>query len=1017
MTGETQIPWVRSSEPQRKTSAPSSTKTFDPALQDMKARHVDETHVTLPSMQSARDKLVAAKNLQELMYSEFDKASGISADERGTVGWDEKKCVAMLEEMGYKNPEIVFSGCQFSTFENRLAGVEEHIEMYERASQAVTNVAFRNDLAKAANLEIAMMLVELEPLILWRASQVQHGIWGQDRGEEATQRISDFEQLKDAHTYIAYSMMCTLYGARVGDGDDAPFAIKPSKQLNDAYAQLTNCFSTISAAEYRGDVKKFYDTYRDVSERQLTSLARKKQIAGATSAFDKAYIVANPYVEALIPVVACFALFVPGGQPIGMGYFALEAKRSADEGNYVDAGLTTAMLMLPFLKTVKMTGEALVAARNAGEYVGRYGKHMGKTIRTVGTVGEMAGGAAGLYFTANLAGFAGKVVVDGTKYGFTEEDTQNLIAVGFFGILGAGGRKPADVISGARSLSELKSLIMENGISLKGSNGQTYMPKELVEMIDGAVLARRVDLNWTNTIIRDGGLRNKVIALVAKTNVGIIYPAARTIIGRNHNKFLSDDRYISRDHGIVELEHGTQLKYTDISTNGTTIISGNGKTRRLRNGESTYLETGDAIYISPSARYVVDEKLQLNLELLDERGWIAPKDRNEVEVAPRVAANAPRAAGRDSLPEILNAGSVEEMIRIVKRNQQDIISPKYGITSWQQVVSALEYAQQTGDVSRIPSRSLQASVSDLLAQARGVAKKGESEVEVAPRVVANAPRAEHPVRENRIQIYTAGNYGLADGQVGCAITQLKGEDTVLGFKLENRDVVIGIFDGMGGHGNGDAASQTAAKQVGTSLAQGRSMEDALKDANSEVFRQLGDSERRYNPGTTATVAVISPDGRVNIGHVGDSRAYVVRANGKVQQITTDQSALGPLGKKIQDAGGDLRVLNETELSMYGGNRHYIGAYIGNEKMYPVTIETMALQPGDRLVIVSDGIGDVVTNFDVRDAIKGAKTPEEAAKALVNLAETRSADEFGLNRYKQMYYGKEDDRSVVVYEQK
>ena len=103
--------------------------------------------------------------------------------------------------------------------------------------------------------------------------------------------------------------------------------------------------------------------------------------------------------------------------------------------------------------------------------------------------------------------------------------------------------------------------------------------------------------------------------------------------------------------------------------------------------------------------------------------------------------------------------------------------------------------------------------------------------------------------------------------------------------------LFAIADGMGGAQAGELASRLAAAAVGQADADGRTgrrgVVGLIEDANRSVYERAAGDESVSGMGTTMTVAVVEDD-HVWIGHVGDSRAYLLR-DGALEQLTEDHS--------------------------------------------------------------------------------------------------------------------------------
>ena len=124
----------------------------------------------------------------------------------------------------------------------------------------------------------------------------------------------------------------------------------------------------------------------------------------------------------------------------------------------------------------------------------------------------------------------------------------------------------------------------------------------------------------------------------------------------------------------------------------------------------------------------------------------------------------------------------------------------------------------------------------------------------------------------------------------CGPVRKKNEDSV--FPLEsgssNLSIKAGVFDGMGGHKKGEVASELASRTMYKDL---DNITDYLKTANKNILEYQANHEDAKGMGTTMTVVEISQDGTLSLGHVGDSRCYVL-SNRNLIQLTEDENVPG-----------------------------------------------------------------------------------------------------------------------------
>jgi PPM family protein phosphatase len=206
--------------------------------------------------------------------------------------------------------------------------------------------------------------------------------------------------------------------------------------------------------------------------------------------------------------------------------------------------------------------------------------------------------------------------------------------------------------------------------------------------------------------------------------------------------------------------------------------------------------------------------------------------------------------------------------------------------------------------------------------------------------------------------------------------------------------LFAVADGMGGAKAGEVASGLAAGALKEGGGDGTSGEDRvvelIQEANRRVFRRANEDREASGMGTTMTVALVEQD-RVIFGHVGDSRAYLIR-EGEIEQLTDDHSLVAELVRSGR--------LSPEEAESHP-QRSVITRAVGTEA--DVDVDTFSIEPeaGDLFLICSDGLTDMVDDETIIRAVeKHRENLDEAAKALVGAA----------NRV-----GGEDNITVVFFE--
>ena len=192
---------------------------------------------------------------------------------------------------------------------------------------------------------------------------------------------------------------------------------------------------------------------------------------------------------------------------------------------------------------------------------------------------------------------------------------------------------------------------------------------------------------------------------------------------------------------------------------------------------------------------------------------------------------------------------------------------------------------------------------------------------------------------------------------------------------------------MGGHNAGQVASEATLKtvirnyfQTATGPAagtdEGTRLQSALADANALLTRAAGQFPDRGGMGTTATIAVVKGD-TLTVGHVGDSRAYLLRENQPIRQITQDHSWVEEQVRR----GGLSRA--EAESSPY---RNVITRSVGMEGEMIVDVYRENLRPGDVVLLCSDGLTGYLDGARLVPFLEKARVnPSAAALSLVDAA--------------------------------
>ncbi len=192
-----------------------------------------------------------------------------------------------------------------------------------------------------------------------------------------------------------------------------------------------------------------------------------------------------------------------------------------------------------------------------------------------------------------------------------------------------------------------------------------------------------------------------------------------------------------------------------------------------------------------------------------------------------------------------------------------------------------------------------------------------------------------------------------------------------------------VADGMGGHKTGEVASQKAVETIRQELAGASShppaaLAKAVQAANLEIFDYSSLHPEHQGMGTTLTTVFI--DDQVGlVGHVGDSRAYLIRSN-DIRQLTFDHSWVA---EQVRQG-----VITQDEARRHR-LRNVITNALGSTQEVKLDLLYFDVQAGDKLLLCSDGVSMLLTE-DVMKTIVAQHLPDEAVKQLIAEANRRGS---------------------------
>jgi protein phosphatase len=195
--------------------------------------------------------------------------------------------------------------------------------------------------------------------------------------------------------------------------------------------------------------------------------------------------------------------------------------------------------------------------------------------------------------------------------------------------------------------------------------------------------------------------------------------------------------------------------------------------------------------------------------------------------------------------------------------------------------------------------------------------------------------------------------------------------------------VAAVADGMGGHSAGEVASAIAIEELAALRGRGPwenetaatdDLKQAILRANRRI-REMAATDRKLNGMGTTLVALLEDGDMVHVANVGDSRGYLLR-QGELSQVTVDHSL-------VQELVDDGRLSPED--AERHPQRSVITRALGIDPEVEFDLFTYKLQVGDRLLLCSDGLSDVVEPAQIRKVLLRVRNAHRAARELVTVA--------------------------------
>jgi len=228
--------------------------------------------------------------------------------------------------------------------------------------------------------------------------------------------------------------------------------------------------------------------------------------------------------------------------------------------------------------------------------------------------------------------------------------------------------------------------------------------------------------------------------------------------------------------------------------------------------------------------------------------------------------------------------------------------------------------------------------------------------------------------------------GISD--VGCQRTNNEDSyaywESASDSEYEQKGRLAVVADGMGGHEGGQEASSIAVQTIQQVYAEtpdsdpGSLMAEAFRAAHQRIHRYATEHPQLRGMGTTAT-AIVLLGKQLYFLHVGDSRLYLVRG-GKASRLTHDHSYVSRLV--------EFGVITAEEAEFHP-QRHILTTAlgVGPEFSSDMPERPIALEPGDILLLCTDGLWGVVSDEELAQVVS-ENTPSQACRMLLDLAKKR-----------------------------
>lgn len=214
------------------------------------------------------------------------------------------------------------------------------------------------------------------------------------------------------------------------------------------------------------------------------------------------------------------------------------------------------------------------------------------------------------------------------------------------------------------------------------------------------------------------------------------------------------------------------------------------------------------------------------------------------------------------------------------------------------------------------------------------------------------------------------------------------QDSFILKKAQNDFVAAVVCDGMGGENAGMLASRTASEHFMKELLEGLRTETDIGTlmlrsagkANTAVFERASVDPACRGMGTTLVAAVVGSDGSATVINIGDSRAYLI-GRGRTERVTRDHSLVEELVSRGEITSEEARVHPQKK---------YITRALGVEAKAECDLFTTKLNPGQVMLLCSDGLSNLLPDEEMLDYYTKRHDPKAFCRTLMKAALSRNA---------------------------